>query len=74
MPNLTTKMRPKSVPNDSNLIATFLRDVKPFLTTTNITAEVDNFAIRVDGLRDVNGATTFYIVQHQVTNTTNSDK
>jgi hypothetical protein len=56
------------------LIATFLRDVKPFLTTTNITAEVDNFAIRVDGLKDVSGATTFYVVQHQITNTTNVDK
>ncbi|KAI8578859.1 hypothetical protein K450DRAFT_156599, partial [Umbelopsis ramanniana AG] len=64
-------MTPKAY--EIKLQATFLRDVKPFLTTTNITAEVDNFAIRVDGLRDVSGATTFYIVQHQVTNTTNAD-
>jgi hypothetical protein len=55
-------------------IGAFLRDVKPFVTTTNTTAEVDNDAIRVDGIKDISGDTTFYIVQHAVTNTTNVDK
>jgi hypothetical protein len=55
-------------------IATFLRDVKPFLTTTNVTAKVDNDAIRVDGLKDINSDTTFYIVQHVASSSTKLDK
>lgn len=55
-------------------IGAFLRDIKPFVTTTNTTAEVDNDAIRVDGIKDISGNTTFYIVQHVVTNTTSVDK
>jgi hypothetical protein len=52
----------------------FLRDVKPFVSTTNTTAEVDNDAIRVDGIKDIGSNTTFYIVQHAASNSTNLDK
>ncbi|KAH8556835.1 glycoside hydrolase family 35 protein [Umbelopsis sp. PMI_123] len=52
----------------------FLRDVKPFVSTTNTTAEVDNDAIRVDGIKDIGSDTTFYIVQHAASNSTNLDK
>jgi hypothetical protein len=55
-------------------IGTFLRDVKPILTTTNITGKADNSAIRVGGLKDVNTETRFYVVQHDVTDSTNLDK
>lgn len=55
-------------------IGTFLRDVKPILTTTNITGKADNSAIRVGGLKDVNTETRFYVVQHGVTSSTNLDK
>ncbi|KAI9286237.1 glycoside hydrolase superfamily, partial [Umbelopsis sp. AD052] len=65
-------MTPKAY--EIKLQGAFLRDVKPFVTTTNTTAEVDNDAIRVDGIKDISGDTTFYIVQHAFTNTTNVDK
>ncbi|CAO3669777.1 unnamed protein product [Umbelopsis vinacea] len=65
-------MTPKGY--EIKLQGTFLRDVKPILTTTNITGKVDNSAIRVGGLKDVNSETRFYVVQHGVTSSTNLDK